>query len=116
MTTVRRKLTAIAACCLLSGTAVSHTQLSGSTPADAATLDVAPTEVELSFSEAVRLTAVTIASGGDKTSLDIELADPATEFAVALPELGPGEYVVEWRALSQDTHVVTGEIRFSIAT
>ncbi len=79
-------------------------------------LDAAPTQVQLSFSESVRLTAVTIASGGETTSLDVELTDPATDFAVALPELAPGEYVVEWRALSQDTHVVTGEIRFSIVT
>jgi methionine-rich copper-binding protein CopC len=44
------------------------------------------------------------------------VADSAMEFAVGLPELAPGDYVVEWRALSQDSHVVTGEIRFSIAT
>lgn len=116
MTTIRNRLMTIAACFLLSATALSHTQLSGSTPADEAVLDAAPAEVHLSFSEAVRLTAVTISSGDETTSLDVELADPAIEFTVELPKLAPGEYVVAWRALSQDTHVVTGEIRFSIVT
>jgi methionine-rich copper-binding protein CopC len=116
MTTTRSMLATIAACLLLSGTAHSHTQLSSSDPSDEAVLDAAPTEVQLRFSEAVRLTAVSVTKGDETTSLDIEVAGPAAEFAVGLPELAPGEYVVEWRALSQDTHVVSGEIRFSIAT
>ena len=115
MTTIRNTLVTIAACLLVAGTAHSHTQLSDSVPADQAALDTAPTELSLTFSEAVRLTAVTIKSGNTETALDIDLGDPATEFTVALPELASGEFVVEWRALSQDTHVVTGQIRFSIA-
>ena len=66
-------------------------------------------------SEAVRLTAVTIVSGDESTALTVNVADSAKEFDVELPKLAAGEYVVEWRALSEDTHVVTGTIRFSIA-
>jgi methionine-rich copper-binding protein CopC len=116
MMTPRNMFATITACLLLSGIAHSHTQLSSSAPSDEAVLDAAPTEVLLRFSEAVRLTAVSITNSGETTSLEIEVADSAMEFAVGLPELAPGDYVVEWRALSQDSHVVTGEIRFSIAT
>ncbi len=35
-------------------------------------------------------------------------------FALEAPELVPGAYRVEWRALSQDTHVVDGEFAFTI--
>ena len=115
MTTIRNSLVTIAACLLATATAHSHTQLSGSNPADQAVLDAAPTAIHLSFSEAVRLTAVTIVSGDESTALTVNVADSAKEFDVELPKLAAGEYVVEWRALSEDTHVVTGTIRFSIA-
>ena len=115
MKTIRNVLTAIAAYFLLSAGAYSHTQLSSSVPADAAVLEAAPTELALSFSEAVRLTAVAIESGDESDALKIEVTDPATEFSVALPALAPGDHLVRWRALSGDTHVVSGEIRFRIA-
>jgi methionine-rich copper-binding protein CopC len=54
-------------------------------------------------------------SGDETDALKIELTDPATEFTVALPALAPGDHLVRWRALSADTHVVSGEIRFTIA-
>jgi hypothetical protein len=36
-------------------------------------------------------------------------------FAVALPAtIGDGHYVVAWRALSEDTHVMNGEFMFTV--
>ena len=99
---------------VLSLSAFAHTQLSSSVPADEAQLDAAPKELKLTFSEAVRLTAVSIDHASEKRPIELEAEAAAKEFTVALPALEPGDYVVEWRALSEDTHVVSGEIRFTI--
>ena len=38
------------------------------------------------------------------------------KFTVAIrDELAPGAYVATWRAVGADTHVVSGEIKFSVA-
>lgn len=115
MTGIQKIFSAAALCVVLSVPAYAHTQLSASTPADEAQLSEAPKELSLNFSEAVRLTAVAIEYDSESHALELESEDSATEFSVALPELAPGEYVVQWRALSEDTHVITGEIRFTIA-
>ena len=114
--TVVSKIVAIAILAgLAGGTANAHTQLSSSTPADQSVIDSAPDVVQLTFSATVRLTALSLQSGTGQQALDLEAPGPATTFAVALPHLGPGEYVLEWRALAEDTHVMTGEIAFTIA-
>lgn len=116
MKAVQRVSVASVLCFLLSVPVYSHTQLSASIPADEVTLDKAPDEISLTFSAAVRLTAVAIKIDSESHSLGVDSKDPATDFLVALPELVPGEYVVQWRALSDDTHVVSGEIRFTVAS
>lgn len=117
MKAIGKLLLALAFCFVLTAPAYSHTQLSGSKPVDQAVLDESPDEIVLTFTEAVRLTAVAIESGSERRSLEVKITDAATEFTVSLlTELGPGEYVVEWRALSEDTHVISGEIRFTIAS
>ncbi len=115
MTTINKVFLALALCFVLSAPAYAHTELSSSTPTDEAVLDQAPEELLLTFSEALRLTAVVIEHESDSRALDVTSMEPATDFAVALPDLAPGEYVVEWRALSEDAHVISGEIRFTIA-
>jgi copper transport protein len=95
---------------------LAHTELSGTVPADHATIAAAPEKVELSFSEPVRLTALTIQKGdAAKQSLGPLPAGNSETFAVALPAgLGEGHFVVTWRALSEDTHVMSGEFMFAV--
>ena len=116
MTAIQKVLMATALCFVLSVPAHSHTQLSSSVPANDALLEEAPTEIVLTFSEVVRLTAVTLEHDEESQPLEVSVADATKEFTVGLPELEPGDYVVQWRALSEDTHVVSGEIRFSISS
>lgn len=93
----------------------AHTQLSSSIPANEAVVETAPEEVVLSFSEPVRLTAVSLESVDMSHSLEVDAAEPAEEFTVALPALMAGKHVIQWRVLSQDTHVMTGEIQFTVS-
>jgi len=96
--------------------AFGHTQLSSSTPADKATLAAAPEQLQLAFSEAVTLTAVSITdSQGTAYELGALPTSTQRDFAIPVPALPVGNYVVGWRAVGADTHVVSGEIHFAIA-
>ena len=114
-TLVKAAVAALASFGLWVGFAHAHTQLADSIPADEAVVETAPEDILLSFSEAVRLTAVSVESAGTSHSLDVGSRDAAKEFTVALPALTPGKHVVQWRALSEDTHVMTGEIHFTVS-
>ena len=95
--------------------AFAHTELSESIPGDQAVVATAPENITLKFSEAVRLTALTVQlDGAAKQSLGPLPAEAGAEFVVAAPGLSDGHYTVSWRALSADTHVMTGEFMFVI--
>ena len=96
--------------------AFAHTQLSASTPANEAVVAQAPDEISLTFSEAVRLTAVSVMSEHANHKLEISLSEPARDFVLSVPALAPGDYTIQWRALSEDTHVMSGEIRFTVSS
>ena len=99
-----------------SGAVLAHTELSTSVPENGATLEAAPENLQLTFSEPVRLTALSIQKDGERRqSLGPLPAETNAEFNVALPEtIADGHYVVAWRALSADTHVMTGEFMFAV--
>ncbi len=108
-------LTGVLAC--LSGAAAwAHTSLLESVPAADATLEVAPESVQLRFSEPVMLTALSLRDANDEeTRLAARESGRNATFNAELPVLTPGSYAIHWRVVSADTHVVSGEIEFSIA-
>jgi len=102
---------------LVSVVAYGHTRLSSSLPADQATVVAAPEQIELVFSTEVTLTALSLQ---DMRGTSYELGAMPTaakrEFAIPVPKLAAGSYTVAWRAVGADTHVVSGEVHFSVAT
>lgn len=104
------------AAALATGAALAHTELSATTPDNGATIAKAPENLELTFSEPVRLTALSIQKDGEqKQSLGPLPTGTNEEFSVALPAtIDDGHYVVAWRALSEDTHVMNGEFMFAV--
>lgn len=145
--------------------ASAHAQLESSAPQKDATLDVAPTQVTLHFtervqtpfsifkvyalgpdqasseagqvdapplagSEALRINALAgelvndvLMKRDDKDAdarVDAGLGDtPSTSPDVTIslrPDLPPGDYVVMWRVLSEDTHTTQGYVVFRITT
>jgi len=112
---MKRSMYTIAALMFASSLAYAHSELTSSMPADKASVATAPKEVMLHFSEPVRLTAVAVTrSGGGKQDLAGIPAERAKDFTVAAPGLGDGQYEVTWRALSSDSHVMTGTFSFSV--
>ena len=112
----RNSVALLAVAALAAGSAAAHTELATTVPANGAMIAAAPENVQLEFSEPVRLTALSIQKDGEgKQSLGPLPSQASEAFAVALPAtLGDGHYVVSWRALSADTHVMNGEFMFAV--
>ncbi len=94
----------------------AHTPLASSSPADGGSMTAPVQEVVLTFGGDVRLTAVALsdAAGAQKALADLPTA-VAAKFNVAVKDaLAPGAYVVAWRAVGGDTHIISGEIHFTI--
>jgi methionine-rich copper-binding protein CopC len=101
---------------LLAGVAAAHTHLLRSAPADGSVATAAPKQLQLGFSEAAILTALSIRKDGE--SAPVALApvsrQPAATFTIDLPPLAAGRYLVKWRALSGDHHLASGSFSFSV--
>jgi methionine-rich copper-binding protein CopC len=101
----------------VSGAAFAHAHLEKSQPADKSSVAVAPKEVVLEFNEPVQVTALTIQKGDEKAQDLGPLPKAATaKVTVPVPAIAPGNYIVKWRAVGDDNHVMNGKFIFTVAT
>lgn len=94
----------------------AHTSLVGSMPADGAVLDVAPTTVEMTFTELVRAPAdgiVVLDAAGARVD-DGQIRAVASKVSVGVDDLPDGSYVAVFRVVSLDSHIITGSISFAV--
>ena len=97
-------------------TASAHAHLEKSSPADGSVLTTSPSSIALNFSEAARLTALSIQRGDEaKQNLKPLPTTAAQQISVPLPPLKPGAYSLTWRVLSDDGHVMSGTLHFTLA-
>ena len=99
--------------CLLAATAHAHAHLTDSDPREGSA-GKAPAQIVLTFSEAARLTAVTLSKEGTETR---KLAPPpamGTRLTVLLPALTAGQYTLSWRVVGEDGHVTSGALHFTV--
>lgn len=96
--------------------AAAHVHLKSSEPADGATLAASPAQITLVFSAAANLTVATLQgpTAGAASKLDVVTNTASAMHSVALPALAPGDYIIAWRALGADGHVMSGEVRFTV--
>jgi len=98
-------------------TASAHAHLQRASPADGSVVTTSPSNVVLNFSEAARLTAASIQKGDQpRQNLRPLPATAARQISVPLPRLAPGSYSVSWRVVSADGHVMSGTLRFTLAS
>jgi methionine-rich copper-binding protein CopC len=95
----------------------AHAYPAVSIPNNGATVKEPPREVRIQFTEGVEIafSQITVkAANGDVVSQGKlrQLGDDT--LAIDLQPLSPGNYTVEWQALSVDTHVTEGVLRFAI--
>ncbi|MGY2199007.1 copper homeostasis periplasmic binding protein CopC [Pseudomonas gingeri] len=109
---------------LLSAAVQAHPKLLSSTPAEDSDA-AAPSKIELHFSE--NLTPqfsgakliMTDMPGMPNSTMGVKAAvagggDPKTMVITPAAPLTTGTYKVEWRAVSSDTHPITGKFSFKV--
>lgn len=111
-----RALTAAVALVSFTAAAYAHAGLKSCSIEDGARLETAPPEITLEFTAEVGLASVQLETA-DGRPLETGFSPDrsfAVEHAAPLPDLSAGAYVLEWRALARDGHVMKGEISFSV--
>jgi methionine-rich copper-binding protein CopC len=118
------KSAAVAIAMLMSALAQAHPKLLASTPAEGAT-GAPPEKIELHFSENLvtqfsgAKLLMTEMSGMAHDPMPIKAkvsasSDPKTMLITPTAPLTAGTYKVEWRAVSSDTHPITGNVTFKV--
>jgi methionine-rich copper-binding protein CopC len=96
--------------------ALAHAHLQKAVPADGGVVNASPAHVVLTFSEPARLTACWIQKGDAAKQKITGLATvPAQQISVPMPSLETGTYVLSWRVVGDDGHILPGQIHFTIA-
>ncbi|MHC8371359.1 copper homeostasis periplasmic binding protein CopC [Pseudomonas sp. MDT1-85] len=109
---------------LMSALAQAHPKLLSSTPAEGAD-GAAPSKIELHFSENLvtqfsgAKLVMTAMPGMAHSPMPMKAkvsasSDPKTMVITPLSPLPTGSYKVEWRAVSSDTHPITGSVTFKV--
>lgn len=99
-----------------SALALAHTHLVKAVPADGSTLTAAPAAFILTFAEPVKMTALSLQKGAEPAQKIGPLPTaPAAEISVPAPKLTAGKYVLSWRAVGDDGHVMPGKLSFTLA-
>ncbi|MFC3298109.1 copper resistance protein CopC [Arthrobacter agilis] len=98
------------------GAAQAHDELTGTTPADGATLEVLPPSLELDFSNVPSGIGAQVQvldeAGKDWADGPVEIVDRSATQALQ-PGAPAGEYTVNWRVVSSDSHPIEGTFAFT---
>ena len=114
----RAAIALIAAVLLAIGSpaAFAHTHVRSTSIADNARLAQAPSSFTVTFSEAAGLANVALTSAaGAPVALSYQPPRTmAASYTIPLPTLAPGAYILSWRTIADDGHVMNGGVHFSI--
>ena len=109
---------AVAAVAGWAGAAAAHAFLKTAMPPVGASLQQAPSEVVIDFTQGVEpgFSSITVqdASGGRVDVGAVHAKDGNTHLAIGLKPLPPGAYKVIWHATSVDTHKTEGDYTFTV--
>ena len=110
----------------------AHSPFSSSFPKNGEALDVPPHEIVLNFKSPAKLIKVKLIKsttnhgnsllGGLFEGDDGEPVPLGESFLMSMnkrqiipmPSLGEGDYVLSWRAIGEDGHVIKGELTFKV--
>ena len=117
---------------LLPFMASAHSPLATLSPKDGAVLDHSPAEIEMVFKSRVKLIKFEMKklnseecssplgclftiNKSKNVTLDTHfLMKESKLYLISLPSLAAGDYIIKWRALGEDGHVIKGEFRFQV--
>lgn len=94
----------------------AHTTVKSSTLEDGGIYQTIPDFFDLVFARKVGLASLTLKdTDGKKIILDFTLPKSMeTKFSIPMPKLKNGQYLMSWRAVAKDGHVLKGDMRFTV--
>ena len=110
----------------------AHSPLSSSSPQDGEILGAPPPEIVMDFTSPAKLIKVELKKSASKQGnsflgglfggVDGELVPLGESFLMSvnkrqiipMPSLGEGDYLLSWRAMGEDGHVIKGELTFKV--
>lgn len=97
--------------------AFAHALLDRAEPKVGNTIETAPREVKLWFTQKLEpaFSTVTVTDGNGQRVDSGKPRINGNEMAVPLRAAGPGTYRVNWHVLSTDTHTTDGDFTFTVA-
>lgn len=99
-----------------SALALAHAHLLKAVPADGSTVTAAPPTFVLTFNEPAKLTVVSLQKDAEPAKKIGPLpTTAAAEISIPAPQLAAGKYVLSWRAVGDDGHVMPGKVSFTVA-
>lgn len=115
---IRHGLMAAVLTAMMPNAASAHAVLHSSDPSEGATLSAPPRTLHLMFSEDCRVTTLRLLDeAGKEQQVRREGGRAAASHATATvtTPLRPGAYRLEWRAMGDDGHVMSGAVKFAVA-
>ncbi len=113
-------LSAFVVAMLVSSTALAHPEFQSAEP-PAGKVSAAPKQIRILFNESVipQFSGIELKDpSGKKITTGKATVDPSNKKMMIVPlkdPLAPGDYRVEWYAVSDDTHKVKGSYSFGVA-
>jgi methionine-rich copper-binding protein CopC len=98
-----------------SALAFAHAKLVKAEPANGSTVTVVPTKFVLTFGEPAKLTALSLQKDAEPAKKIGPLpTDASAQISIPAPKLAPGKYVLSWRVVGDDGHVMPGKLSFTV--
>jgi methionine-rich copper-binding protein CopC len=95
--------------------AFAHTHLVKSIPSNGARMTEPPVKFVLTFAEPAKLTALSLQKDAEPAQkLGPLPTAAAAEISIPAPSLKAGKYVLAWRVVSDDGHVMPGKLSFTV--
>ena len=95
-----------------------HSAMKSTSPSDNEVLSANPEMIHLTFAAPARVMKVTMthsmADISHEKQLEISTRELVNELHLSPDFMGPGKYLIEWRALGEDGHVLKGEFTFKV--
>lgn len=113
-------ISAFAVALLVSSAALAHPEFQSAEP-PAGKASAAPKQIRILFNESVipQFSGIELKDqSGKKIATGKATVDPSNKKMMIVPlkdQLAPGDYKVEWYAVSDDTHKVKGTYSFGVA-
>ena len=96
--------------------AEAHTHVRATSIIDNARLTAAPANFTVAFTDPAGIANVSlVTAAGAAVPLAFQPPhDMAATYTIPLPTLAPGAYVISWRMIARDGHVMNGVVHFAV--